>query len=262
MSLKTTMLSATLLSTLLPLTASAVTQQVTIDLYSGVFQRRDTVPLKRMMSEQVGRHNIRGWSTKKVEVVAKSRQGRGSISLLANGRESSQQTVPGTPTGFDSNTSGFYTLVLRGSSSYGSSRGGPVRLLTQGNIKIDKIKVSLHKKLNYNYQDIRGARLSKVGEFKAHKIIGKSESYSVHGYLNAIKVVGTSRKVNIDEVKVHFSDGQVVTIDELNGRLRDGGAKTFSLRGVLDKQVSKVTVSASAGSLFGSRGKVAVYLAR
>ena len=70
------------------------------------------------------------------------------------------------------------------------------------------------------------------------------------------------KKVSVTEVKIIFRDGQEVILDEIDGKLREGNIKEFALRGPLLKPVHKIKVTAATMKLFGSRGKLAVQIAK
>lgn len=254
----------TLTATLLATTgAQALTQNVSLDLNNQVIRGENFVPLKRMMRTQLGPQAVRGWTVTDVEVEAKSKRGMGEISLQVGHNESMVQTIPGTPEQFDSNSTGFTTLSLKAPYSYRGDEGrGPIRLNTYGVIKLDDVKVKLKKNVEYDFSNTRGMRFSRVKEFKAQKVIGSSKTMHVNGNLRAIKLVGTKKKVHVSEVKITYMNGMQIIVDELDGKLKEGRMKSFALRGPLSRGIKKVEVSATTLSLFGSRGRIAVELAR
>ena len=243
--------------------AHALTQKIELDLNSAHLRGRDTIPLKRMLVRSLGGQNLRGWTLVKAEVEAKSQHGEGSITLRVDRNESNLVTVPGTPENFESDYSGFTKLTLQAPTIYRGDNGrGPIQLLTQGNIKIDDVEVTMLKRLHYDYTNVRGLRFISQGEFKAQKVIGSSKKYHINGHLAGLNIVGTKGSANIDSVEIEFLDGQKIIVDELDGKIKKGHVKSFALRGELNKPVRSVKVSATSRNLFGSRAKLAVELAR
>jgi hypothetical protein len=253
-----TLLATTLLST----SAMALTQKVNIDLNGAHVRGMDEIALSKMLVRKIGRQAIRGWKIDKAVVSAKSKHGAGELSLLIGHSESFSKIVPGTPENFESDYGGFTDITLN-APHISSRRGmGRMQILTQGNIKLDDVDVLLKKTVQYDSSDTRGMLFERKVEFKASKIVGSSKTIRPHGRVLGIELVGTKRKVHVDKVVIKFQDGQVVIIDELNGKLKDGRSKVFTLKGALAKPVRSITVSAATNSLFGSRGRLAVNIAQ
>ena len=60
-----------------------------------------------------------------------------------------------------------------------------------------------------------------------------------------------------------FKDGEKVLLDEIDGKLKAGrGSKVFVFKGFMNKPVRKIIVNATSTNIFGSRGKVAVMIAK
>jgi hypothetical protein len=253
-----TLLATTLLST----SAMALTQKVNIDLNGAHLRGMDEVPLSRMLVRKIGRQAMRGWKLDKAVVSAKSKQGAGQISLLVGHSESFSKVVPGTPEGFESDFSGFSDITLHAPSSFSRRGLGRMELLTQGNIKLNDVDVLLKKTVQYDSQNTRGMHFIRKVEFKAQKLVGSSKTIRPRGRVLAIELVGTKRKVHVDKVEIKYLDGQVIIIDELDGKLKDGRSKVFTLKGPLAKPIKTIKVSASSNSLFGSRGRLAVNIAQ
>lgn len=257
--MKTLLIATTLL---LSTGASALTQKIHVDLNNAVLQGHEMVPLKRMIARQHGGGTLRGFNIVQAKVEAKSKMGQGEISLRIGHSESYPQVVPGTPENFDSDYSGFTTLTLKANSYRGQDSRGPLQLLTSGLIKLDDVEITAMKKLRYDHTNTAGLLFSMVKEFKAQKVVGSTKSIKVNGMLSGIMLECTKEKVRVNEVVIKFTDGQKVIIDEIDGKLKKGHVKQFALKGMLAKPVHKVTVTATSTKIFGSRGKLAVHLAR
>lgn len=246
------------LTSLLATTALALEQNIKLPMDAHLRGHQE-VPLKRLTARQGGRDLIRGWNLDKVTALAKSKHGQGKLSLLVGNNETLPVTVAGTPESFHA-PGGNTLLSLNAPHSYGQR--GPWKIFTQGNIKIADINLKLSKQLQYDYTNISGMRFQHVAGFKAQKIVGSSKTISVNGYLNGLAIVGTKRKVIVNNVKITFMDGQVVNVNELTGKLKSGHTKGLKIRGILDKPIKKIKVSATSYKPFGSRGALAIKIAR
>lgn len=260
-SLSTALLSTALLSTaFLSTGAQALTQKVKLDMNGAHFRGQEKIALKRMIRRQFGTGLTQGFSLKKVEIQAKSKQGSGRATLVVGYNQSSPVTIPGTPENFESDYSGFTNLTLNAPYSYRGDRQGKMQILLNGNIKVDEIKLTLKKSLAYDYSNISMLGFRQVAEFKAQKVVGSTKTIRPNGRVSGIALVGTKGKVRITEVEVTYMDGQTVILDELNGKLKKGRTKGFALRGQLQRPIRKIKVSATSTNLFGSRGRLAVRL--
>jgi hypothetical protein len=255
---RTTLLAA-LGTTLISTAAFAVTQTVNLDMHGAHLRGSERIPLKRMMSRQLGPRAVQGFALKKVEVLAKSKHGNAQISVVVGRSESLQQTIPGTPEGFDSLRSGYTKMTLQAPRSHrGQNQARKMQLMIDGNVKVDDIKLTLKKTLNYDYTNTSRLSLQKVKEFKADKVIGSTKTINLNRSIKGIVLVGTSGKVKVTKVEVTFMDGQMVILDELEGKLKSGRTLGMTLKRGLQKPVRKIKVSATSTKLFGSRGKLAV----
>jgi hypothetical protein len=257
------LLSTALLSTtLLSLEAQAITQKIELDLHGAHFIGQEGIPLKRMIKRQFGPDAIRGFKATKVELKAKSKHGQALASLLVGRNESQAKIIPGTPAAFEDNYSGFSTITLNAPYSYRGDGQGRLRVLVDGNVKVDDIEVTLKKQLRYNHENISGMMLTKMVEFKAQKIIGSTKTIHPRGRVAAIALTGTKGKVRVTKVEITFRDGQQIIVDELNGKLKSGRTKGFTLKGMLQKPITTIKVPAHSTRLFGSRGQLAVKIAQ
>ena len=260
--MKYSLLTTLLLSNLLGSSAFALTQKIDLNLNETHLRQGQSLPLKRMMNRNLGARSIRGWKIKEVIVKAKSKHGQGEISLQVGHQESLSKLVPGTPENFDQYGLGHSTISLKAPNSYRGELERRVKLNTLGNIKLHSADILLKKQVNYDPQILPPHILKKAVEFKADKLIGTTKTIRPLNRVKGIVLEGTKRKVSVNKVEIHYVDGQVIEIDELDGKLRNGHQKVFALKGQLAKPISKIKVSASSNSLFGSRGKMALLLAQ
>lgn len=259
--MKTVLTIATLI-TLLSTSAHALTQKVDINMHSTLLRGHEQLPLKRMVVRKLGsRSDLQGYKLSKVVLSAKSKHGMAEATLEVNRRSSLSQTVPGIEENFESDYSGFSTVILNAPYSHRGASQGPWKILTRGKIKLNKVSVSLKKQVQYDYENLRNLQLTQVAEFKAGKVLGSTEKVRARGIVKGIQLVGTKGKVRITEVKIKYMDGQEIIVDELNGKLKQGRTKNFALRRALLKPIQNIKVTAATNSLFGSRGKLAIKLA-
>lgn len=259
--MKRSTLLAALGTTLISTGVMAVTQTVNLDMHGAHLRGSENIQLKRMMARQLGPRTAQGFTLKKVEVQAKSKNGNGQISVLVGHNESTRQTIPGTPEGFESVSGGYTNLTLHAPSIYrGSNQNGRMQLLLDGNIKVDDIKLTLKKQLAYDHTNISHLFFTQVKEFKANKVIGSTKSISPNRTVKGIALVGIKGKLKITEVEITYMDGQKIVLDELEGRLKEGRTIGMSLKRNLLKPIRKIKVSAVSTNLFGSRGKLAIRL--
>lgn len=261
--MKNNLLGLAVLSALFTMTsAEAITQKIKLDLNGSVVEGVEEIPLKRMLTRNVGERALRGWTLKDVDVEAKSMHGNGAIALLVGFDESLPEAVPGNPKDFESDYLHFSTIDLDPPYSYRGARNqGRIKLITKGIIKLGEVEVTMHKQLAYDHLDVAGLAFENMGTFKATKIIGKTKTYHINGPLQAIKVKGEKKKAHID-VKVTFMDGQTIILDEMDGKIRSGGEFNFALKGELSKPVKHVKVDATSSNIFGSSARVSVHLSK
>lgn len=246
-------------SLLVASSVQAIEQNVKINLNSQLIQDQSRLPLKRMVKRQLGIRNLNSWNLKKVEISAKSQFGDGEAELDLGGRRSSVVNIPGNEAQFESNFSGFHNLTLN--TPY-TSQAGRWKLMIYGPAKLDAIKVKLTKQLEYDYSRVGRVHFTHAVNLKADKVVGSTKTVHIGSRLKAIELVGTKKKAKVTGIEIHFMDGQVVTVTELNGSIRDGNIKHFALKGILARPVNKIKVSAITTSLFGSRGRFDINIAK
>ena len=260
--MKTTLGMTLLATTLFSTGAHALTKNIKLDLNQAHMRGHTQIPVTKLLAMQGEKPN-RGWKIKEVKIEAKSKKGHAQVALKVGHNESFPQTIPGTPENFEDDYIGFTTISLDAPHMYRGERQKRANLVIDGNVKAKSLKVKLNKKLTYDYTDDYGEVYSTAAEFKANKVIGSSKKIGVHGDLYAIKLKGTKGKVTVNKVTIVFSDGEKVEVDELKGKLKANRApKVFTLKRSLMKPVKKIMVDASSSNIFGSRGKLAVELAK
>lgn len=261
--MKKTTLLALLGTTLISTAGLAVTQKIDLDMHGAHLRGSSDIKLKRMIRTQLGPRLTRGFTLKKVEVQIKSKHGNGQVSLLVGHNESLSKSIPGTEENFDSPSSGYTNLTLRAPHSYrGQGQQGPMKLLVDGNVKVNDIQLTMERQLQYNHTNINGIPMVMVKEFKAQKVIGSTKTIRLNKTIDAIALQGTKGKVRITEVKINYMDGQTLILDELEGKVKNGQVKTLRLKRELLKPIKNLQVSATTTSLFGSRGKLAIKISQ
>lgn len=265
MKLRTALVSQlTLTSLLLASNAFAVSKTVKLDVLGEHHRGVSKLGLKALSKRQHGRQAVKGWNLKEVEVTAKSKKGGADAYIQVGHDLSSPQNILGTPETFESYNSGFYKLNFKAPSLYrGQTQTGPWKLHLQGNVKLGSLILKLNKKLQYNYENVSNLSFSQVAKFKADKVVGTTKTIRVNGqFIKGITLAGEKSNTTINKVVINFTNGDKVIVDELQGKLRKGNTKSLRLRGVLAKSVRNIKVTATSRSLFGSRGKVKVSLAK
>lgn len=240
-------------ATLLTPNASAVTQKFDIDLNAQHTRGHQTLHLKRMIKRKYGRQVLQGFKLKEVKISAKSKKGHADANLQVGYSETYPQTIGGTPENFDSDTSGFNSISFMAPRG-GQRNQGPWQLHIQGNVKVDSVKAITKMQPSYNYENVGHFNFKAKKSFKAAKIVGSSEKIQVGPNFKAIQISASGKSVSVTEVKVKFKDGQVVTLEEMKGKVR--GTKSFKFKHELGKPIKFIKVSAVSNNLFGSRGKL------
>lgn len=119
-------------------------QSVMIPMYGEHSRGLKTIPLKRLIKQQMPGVNLQNAKLVSVNVMAKSKHGNGQASLVVGHNISYPATIPGRPRAFRSVAPRSFTPVsLRNTN--GTSQG-KWQVELQGNIKVQHIMVNL--KLN------------------------------------------------------------------------------------------------------------------
>lgn len=237
-------------------------RELSLDLRDQVFRGQQVIPLKQIIRRQYPRLNMRDLTLKRVVLLAKSRGGRGQASLFAGGETSFSETIPGNPNEFDSNRPrSFYRVALRASQSRRGPQG-PWQVNLRGNNKISAIKVVVRGR-GGNGGGGRPPRVTfqHIDSMRVEKFLSKTKIFSINRDRAAvIKLTASKNTVEVEEVVVRFGNGEVQHIYELEGRVRDGRSKEFRLRSPRGRYIQSIRVTATAGDLFGSRGRISLDL--
>ncbi|OUR99752.1 hypothetical protein A9Q84_01630 [Halobacteriovorax marinus] len=240
-------------ATLLTPSVSAVTQKFNFDLNAQHSRGQQTLQLKKMIKNKYGRKALQGFKLKKVTISAKSKKGGADANLQVGYKETYPQTISGTPENFDSHSSGYSSLSFM--APRGSQRAqGQWKLHIKGNVKVDSVSAVTKMQPSYNYESVGRFNFQHQKSFKVAKIVGSSEKINVGSGFKAIQISASGKSVSITEVKVKFKDGQVVTLEEMKGKVK--GTKSFKFKHELGKPIKFIKVSAVSNNLFGSRGKL------
>lgn len=229
-----------------------------VDFYGARFSGFEQIGLKRLLRSDLSRDELARWDITAITVSAKSFEGLSHIKLASGRGELTDIQIPGTPESFESQSYGYSSHTFH-VPSY-ALRDGALKLVILGEIKIDRVKVSLTSSPSYNYSNVSGIRFTEEDTFTASKVVGSSESYRIHGEIDAIRLTGVKEKVVITNVEIVYAGGERIVINELNKRLRDGESISFKIAHELSGQIEKIIVGGASVKLFGSRGKVKVEL--
>jgi hypothetical protein len=97
--------------------------------------------IKQMLKQQNPGLNMQALKIKKVTLIAKSKQGRAQATLMTGQSASYPATIPGSPRMFQTQAPRSFSRVVLHSAS--ASSQGKVQVELQGNIKIQKIIVTV-----------------------------------------------------------------------------------------------------------------------
>ena len=253
-------LGTVLLSTmLLTPSALAVTQKFNFNLNAAHSKGQETLHLKRMVNRKFGRQALQGFTLKKIVISAKSKKGQADANLQVGYSESYPKTIEGTPQSFASDSSGFHSLSFVAPRSR-QNQSGPWKLHIKGNVKVDSVAIKAKMKLDYNPANVAALTFKPKTSMKVAKIVGSTETIKVGPNFKAIQFSAQGKSVSITSVKVKFTDGQQVILDELEGKVK--GVKSFKFKNQLNKTIKHIKVSAVSNNLFGSRGKLHIATAK
>jgi len=254
---KTLCLLATAATLTMP-QALAVTQKLKIDLNAQHSKGDQTFHLKRMLNGKFGKGIIKGHKLQKVVLQAKSKKGNADANLAIGYSETAPEVIPGTVEQFDSDFSGFHAITLS-APLRAQQEVAPWKVHLKGNIKIDSIKAVTKLEPSYPYSKVGALSFKMVNSFKVDKIIGDTKKINVGKDFKAVQLTAKG-SVSITSVKVKFADGQVVFLDELEGKVK--GPTSFKFNKELAKEVKFLEISAVSTNLFGSRGELQVSIAK
>lgn len=232
----------------------AVTQKFNIDLSADHTRGSFSYPLKNMINSKYGRGLLKDYKLAKVVISAKSKNGKGDANLSIGHSETYPEQVPGQPESFSSDSAGFYNIVLKAPLRAQRQRA-PWKLHLKGNIKLNSIKAVTKFEPSYPYGNVGALSFNTVKKFKVDKIVGDKKKIKVGNNFKAIQLTAKG-KVKVTQVKVKFQDGQVVYLDELQGKVK--GPVSFKFNRELSKKVQFIEVSAVSTNLFGSRGELQI----
>jgi hypothetical protein len=119
-------------------------KRVVLEMYDQKFRGNNIIALKREIKDQYPRMKLRKFSLKAVNLVAKTRRGHGTATLLVGQQASRSKTVAGSRHEFHSNRPYTYDRVrLRNPSN---SSQGRWQIELQGAFKVKKVVVVLERK--------------------------------------------------------------------------------------------------------------------
>ncbi|MBC85711.1 MAG: hypothetical protein CL677_00920 [Bdellovibrionaceae bacterium] len=234
------------------------------------------IGLKRELRQQTGMR-ASDFKLEAVRVIAKSKQGNGTVELLIDGMSQDLKGLSGNAREFDSDLPRTFDRVLLENHARGRANDGPWKLETRGNVKIKAIVLLLEDNRNVGptpQPPVRPAPRPRplpplppgrhhgrvvnvhLGEEKADKFITERHTFQLSGsHVRNVVLEGTKEKVRVEAVYLHYITGRVDRLVELEGTLRDGDLKQAHVAG---RAVQMIEVEVTSPNLFGSRGKYAI----
>ncbi len=117
------------------------TQQLTVNLYDREIAGQDYLRLRDEVQRQYPGINLSFAELMSVQLVAKSRMGRASASLLVGGAQSGDYTIPGNPRDWMNPNDWTFTNTYI-NNDRGSSQG-PWQIIVTGNVKVRSVTLTI-----------------------------------------------------------------------------------------------------------------------
>lgn len=112
-----------------------------------------------------------------------------------------------------------------------------------------------------DYGPARTVRWIESANAKVDKFVGETIRIDGrHTLVNEIALRVQGSKVDVREVLVYLSNGQVINLREATGTIREGRDVRVRLDRRASLRVERITIDAVARNLIGSRGTLTVYL--
>lgn len=120
-------------------------QQIQLNLFDQQFKGQNTIFLKQEIKRQNPYLNLQELKIEAVKLVAKSKQGRGTATLVVGQMQSYAHTLQGSPYDFHSNEPFTYDRITIGAPATHQQQG-VWQIKLQGNIKVKKVVVTVSTK--------------------------------------------------------------------------------------------------------------------
>lgn len=248
---------------------------VVLEKYDQVFQNFTTFRIKQEIRQQHPGLRLRRWNIRKVVVVAKAgpRAFNATATLRAGGLAPLTQSLPNALDRWDfrDNSPQSYHRVhlpLRGFRQ----ANGPVQVDLQGarRFKVKRIRVVLER----SFGPVPGPgpfpgpgpvggplSFSQVGgEQRVDKFVYENLDFYPQGVARGLRISARKNTIDVRSVVVTFQNGQRMQLHQLTGVYGNGQALQARFGGA--RRISRVEVMASTTGMFGSRGKLSLFVGR
>jgi len=257
-------------------------ERVRLDLNRHV-KGQGTIYLKQELRRQVGLRAA-NFDLDSVRVIAKSRHGQGTVELMVNNRSQDFSRVNGHPRDFHENSPRSFDRIEL--ENYARRDRGPWQIQVRGNVIVRAVVLILSEEDRFSPDPfpphrptppVRPAPPSRpapplrplppgrrhgqlvtvdLGTEKVDKFISEIDTFRLSGEnVQTLTLEGIKEKTLVESVLVHYSNGRVDRLYELEGTLKKNRVKQAHLAG---RRVEKVVVTATSQKLFGSRAKYGV----
>ena len=231
------------------------TEQLVLKLNDAHYRGSSVIQLKQQIRQQYPRMILRNFKLKRVKLVAKSKQGRGSAELMVGQSSQDRGNIAGSPREFHSSKA--YTFDRVALNNY-SGRQGAWQIHLQGNIIVRKVVVVLESE----FRDMprrpgprRPGQLSfiDIGTQRFDKLVDETETVQINQRsVYEISITGDG-KVDVKQAVVVFRNGRRERLFRLEGTIYDGQTKTAFIDG---RNVESLKILGTSPNVFGSRGKI------
>jgi len=138
---------------------------------------QNIIKLKKVLKQQYPGINVQSLKVKAVKVVAKSKQGRGQVTLLSGHAASYPETIGGTPRDFQYGGPRSFDKIMIQNPQRGTQ--GKLQLALQGNIKLKKVVLIVKKSMRAKQIVINtyGQHLRGFNVLKLKKMIKQQNPY-------------------------------------------------------------------------------------
>ncbi len=219
--------------------------------------------LKQEIRHQHPGLRMRGMRVTQVNLVAKSKHGRGQARLIVDGYETYSEIVNGNP--YDFHNMDPFTFDKIGFRNPNPSRmgRGPLQIKLQGNIIVRKVVL---KVMRGGMGPGPGPRprpimsFETIGSEKFSKFTDERRSFSVNrSHVMALKLIGSRSDVFVSRAIVVLDDGTHRPILDFEGRIDRGEQRVFNLgSGRFPVGVRRVVITATSTDPIGSRGQLSL----
>jgi len=227
---------------------------LTIDLNDQEYTPGQRIYLKREIRRENPNLNLNLFQIVNVNMMAKSRSGRGMVELRINNRRQDNRQVNGNPVDYNDWSSYTYDkdilLINR------SQESGPWQIIMNGMIKVRNINI----RLSYigPRTPPRRATERSIGTITSNKIITDTRTLIANQRdVATLTLKGLNGTTRIKSVVIQYYNGDRDRLPELNGRIKKNQRVTAKIYG---RDITNVIIKSTSPKLNGARGKIQVLL--